>query len=150
MKTVILSSLLLVACGVAAASDRSPVGTWNTVNDETHERTAVVEIVEKDGALSGRVISLFPKPGQNPAPRCQDCSGDKKDQPVIGMTIIWNVRQDGDEWDGGEIFDPDGGKTYRCKMHVSDDGQKIEVRGYIGISLLGRTQVWERAASSNP
>jgi uncharacterized protein (DUF2147 family) len=150
MNTAILSSLLLVSTGFATAAERTPVGTWNTVNDETHERTAVVEIVDHDGALSGRVTALFPKPGQNPAPLCKDCSGDKKDQPVIGMTIIWNVHRDGDEWNGGEIFDPDGGKTYRCRMHVSDDGQKLEVRGYIGISLLGRTQIWERAASSNP
>ncbi len=63
------------------------------------------------------------------------------------MEILWNLHRDGDEWDGGEILDPDEGKTYRCKMHVSDDGSKLDVRGFVGFSLLGRTQVWERASS---
>ncbi len=148
MNAAIFSSLLLVSSSLATAANRTPVGTWETINDETHEPTAVVEIYEENGALSGRVTRLFPKPGQNPAPLCRDCSGDRKDQPVIGMVIIWNMHRDGDEWNGGEIFDPDGGKTYRCKMYVSEDGSKLDVRGYIGISLIGRTQVWERMASA--
>ena len=150
MRTAILSaSLLLYTCIADAASD-TPVGRWMTINDETHEPTAVVEIVDEPTGLSGRVISLYPKPGQNPAPKCKDCSGEHKDQPVIGMTILWNLHRDGDEWNGGEIFDPDGGKTYRCKMHLIEDGAKLEVRGFIGISLLGRTQIWVRQKPESP
>ena len=144
MRAAIFSVVsLLYTCPVFAADD-TPVGRWLTINDTTQEPTAVVEIVDTPQGLSGRVVSLYPKPGQNPAPLCHECSGEHKDQPVIGMEILWGLHQDGDEWNGGQIFDPDGGKTYRCKMHVTDGGAKLDVRGYIGFSLLGRTQVWVR------
>ena len=149
MNSVILSSLLLLSSSVAA-SDLTPVGTWKTIDDTSHQAKALVEITEHDGALSGHVTQLFRKPSEDQNPKCADCPGDKHDKPILGLEILWNLHRDGDEWAGGEILDPDEGKTYRCKMHVSDDGQKLEVRGYIGISLLGRTQVWERAAPSNP
>jgi len=145
MKLVrILSTALLVAA-FAAHAQTSPVGTWKTIDDETHQPKAIVEIGEHDGVLSGKIVKLFRKPGEDPAPRCKECSGERHDQPVLGMTILWNLRHDGDVWTGGEILDPENGKTYRCKVRVGDDGN-LEVRGFIGFALLGRTQVWERAA----
>jgi uncharacterized protein (DUF2147 family) len=129
------------------AADRTPVGTWKTIDDDTHEAKAIVDITEQNGVVSGHIVKLFRKPGEDQNPKCKDCAGDRKDQPIIGMTILWNLRRDGDEWKGGEILDPDGGKIYRCKLHVDETGTKLEVRGFIGFSLLGRTQVWERAPS---
>jgi uncharacterized protein (DUF2147 family) len=146
MRAFVLALSLIAAS--ATAADRSPVGTWKTIDDETHQPKAIVEIAEHDGALSGRVVELFRKPGEDQNPKCKDCAGDRKDQPIIGMTILWNLHRDGDEWNGGEIIDPDGGKIYRCKLRVDDTGAKLEVRGFIGFSLLGRTQVWERASAS--
>lgn len=139
---------LLLGCSfasVAIAEALSPVGTWKTIDDDTHQARAIVEIDEHDGVLSGRIVKLFRKPDEDQNPHCKKCEGDRHEQPVIGMMIITNMHRDGDVWDGGEILDPEEGKTYRCKLHVGDDGN-LEVRGFIGISLLGRTQVWERAA----
>ena len=144
MRLIIVFLTLLASS--ASAADRTPVGTWTTIDDDSHQAKAVVEITERDGVLSGHVIKLFRMPGEDQNPKCKDCSGEHKDQPILGMTILWNLHRDGDEWNGGEIIDPDGGKVYRCKLHVDESGTKLEVRGFIGFSLLGRTQVWERAS----
>lgn len=141
---LLIFSLFLFGSSVSAA-DQTPLGTWKTIDDDSHEAKALVEITEHDGALSGRVVKLFRKPSEDQNPKCKECSGERKDQPVMGMTILWNLRRDGDEWNGGEIIDPDGGKIYRCKLHVDETGTRLDVRGFIGFSLLGRTQVWERA-----
>ncbi|MEP6484750.1 MAG: DUF2147 domain-containing protein [Rudaea sp.] len=150
MRSVILSiALLLYTCAADAAND-TPVGRWMTIDDETHAPSAIVDIIDEPGGLSGHIVSLFPKPGREPAPLCKNCSGERKDQPVIGMKILWGLHRDGDEWNGGEIFDPDGGTTYRCKIRVIDDGEKLDVRGFVGISLLGRTQTWVRQKPDVP
>jgi uncharacterized protein (DUF2147 family) len=142
-----LSALLLMAAlhaGVAHAAGPSPLGTWKTIDDETHEAKALVEITEQDGVVSGHIVELFRHPNEIQDPVCKACEGERHDQRVIGMTILWNLRRDGDDWVGGEILDPEEGKIYRCKLHPTDGGARLEVRGFIGISLLGRTQVWER------
>jgi len=141
-----IAALLLIAA-VHPAAVSSPVGTWQTIDDETHKPRALVRIEEHDGALSGRIVQLFREPGEDPNPRCVDCPGERRNQPVLGMTILWNLRRDGDRWDGGEILDPESGETYRVTVRPREDGTHLDVRGYIGISLLGRTQVWQRAAA---
>jgi len=75
---------------------------------------------------------------------CAKCSDERRDQPVVGMEILRHLRPDGDEWSGGEILDPENGKTYRAKLKLADGGQTLVVRGYIGISLFGRSQTWIR------
>lgn len=140
---IVLLTLILQA-GMAHAAVPSPIGTWKTIDDDTHEAKALVEISEHDGVLSGRITQLFRKPGEDQDPRCEPCQGERHTQRVLGMTILWNMHRDGEAWDGGEILDPEEGKVYRCTLHAVDGGAKLEVRGYIGISLLGRTQVWER------
>ena len=147
MRTAIFFAGLL-SCSSVIAANLSPVGTWKTIDDDTHEPKAIVDITENNGVLSGRVVKLFRKPNEDQNPKCKDCSGEHQDQPIIGMTILWNLHRDGNEWNGGEIIDPDGGKIYRCKLHVDETGTRLEVRGFIGFSLLGRTQVWERADAS--
>jgi uncharacterized protein (DUF2147 family) len=142
-----LSALLLIAflhAGVVQAIEPPPLGTWRTIDDETHEAKALVEITEQDGIVFGHIVKLFRRPGEIQDPVCKACEGERHDLRVIGMTILWNLRRDGDEWVGGEILDPEEGKIYRCKLHPIDGGARLEVRGFIGISLLGRTQVWER------
>jgi len=129
----------------AAAIESTPAGLWTTIDDHSHKPRSLVEIDEHEGVLSGRIVKLLREPGENPNPRCEDCRGERHGRPVIGMTILWNLRRDGDAWDGGEILDPESGDTYRVTLHTTAGGDKLEVRGYIGISLLGRTQVWERA-----
>lgn len=144
----ICAALIPAGCasGATRASTSSPLGTWTTIDDVSHKPRALVEISEHDGVLSGQIVRLFREPGEDPDPRCEDCTGSRHDQRVLGMTILWNLRRNGGYWDGGEILDPESGSIYRCTLRPAADGGKLEVRGYIGISLLGRTQVWSRAA----
>jgi uncharacterized protein (DUF2147 family) len=122
----------------------SPVGTWQTIDDHTGQAKALVQITqEADGTLSGKVIKGL-EPGDDPSRRCSACTDTRKGQLMLGMTIIDGLKQDGSTWDGGHILDPENGKLYRCKMYLADDGKSLVVRGYIGISLLGRSQTWRR------
>ena len=142
---IVLCALIAVLGNISAASkEATPVGLWTTIDDESHKPRSEVEITESDGVLSGRIVRLFPAPGEDADPRCEDCPGDRRGAPVLGMTILWNLHRHGDDWDGGEILDPESGKVYRVTLHPGAAG-RLEVRGYIGFSLLGRTQVWERA-----
>jgi len=127
------------------AQNLSPEGRWKTISDKTGEAQSFIKIWIDNGELIGKIEKLVRKPGQDPNPLCDQCSGEKRDQPIQGMTVIWSLTQDDDEWNGGYILDPDNGKTYRCIVKVVDNGRKLHVRGYIGFSLFGRTQVWHRA-----
>jgi uncharacterized protein (DUF2147 family) len=139
-----LPGLLLAFAQLAAASGISPVGTWRTIDDETHKPRALVSIEEHDGALTGRIVQLFREPGEDPQPLCVDCSGERHNQPVLGMIILWNFHQHDHMWKDGEILDPEEGRIYRANLRLRDNGARLEVHGYIGVPLFGRSQVWER------
>jgi uncharacterized protein (DUF2147 family) len=145
MRILLAASVCAVAAAVNAADTTAPVGVWQTYDDDTHAAKAWVEIEAHDGGLSGRIIKLFREPGEDPNPRCRKCHGERHEQPVLGMIILWGMRRDDDAWSGGEILDPEDGKTYRCTLRSGTDGE-LEVRGFLGISLLGRTQLWKRVA----
>ena len=130
---------------IIVAMESSPVGMWKTLDDKTGEARSVIKVWTEKGELSGQITKLFRKPDKNPNPLCDKCTGENKDKPVIGMTIMWGLKQDGDEWNGGQILDPDDGKIYKCKVEVVEGGKKLEVRGFIGFALIGRTQTWVRA-----
>lgn len=144
----LLSTLAVAIVAAAYArplhAQNTPAGTWHTISDVTHKPKGVVEILEVDGKFVGKVVRSL-EPGQDVSPICDLCPGDKKDKPVWGMEILWGLKPDGDAWSGGQILDPDTGKIYKAKMHLEDGGKKLVVRGYIGISLLGRSQTWVRA-----
>ena len=148
-KRMAATGLLLASATVAfAQSTDSPIGVWQTIDDHTHEPKALVQIAQNaDGTLSGKVIKGL-NPADSPDRRCTECTDERKDQKILGMTIIRDMKQDGDHWDGGNILDPENGKVYRCKMTLEEAGQKLVVRGYIGVSLLGRSQTWNRQADS--
>jgi len=135
---------LVALLGSVTATETSPVGVWRTIDDETHKPRALVRIEQHDGVVSGRVIQLFREPGEDPNPLCVDCSGERHNQPVLGMTILWNFRADGDAWKGGEVLDPEEGSIYRATLRLRDHDTRLELHGYIGIPLLGRSQLWER------
>lgn len=121
---------------------QSAEGKWKTIDDKTGKDKSYVEISHtKSGRLQGKVIKIL-TPGKENA-RCEDCKGENKDKPIIGMTILWNMNKSGDGWDDGRILDPNNGKEYSCKMRLKDKNT-LEVRGFLGISLLGRTQIWHR------
>jgi uncharacterized protein (DUF2147 family) len=147
MRTVLPTSLLalLLSTPLAHADATSPVGLWQTVDDVTKQPTALIRITERDGQLQGRIDKLIVAPGANPNPPCRACTGALKDQPVVGLTILSGLKKDGAGYSGGEILDPNNGKTYQSKLLLLDGGKKLDVRGYVGTPLFGRSQVWIRA-----
>jgi uncharacterized protein (DUF2147 family) len=143
LRHVITTAALLLVSLPTIAATTSPVGTWKTIDDDTGQAKAIVQITEHDGVLEGKILKVL-KSDDGPHPLCKECDGKRHNQPIEGMTIVWGLTRDGDEWDGGRILDPKTGKIYKAKMYTIDNGQKLKVRGYIGFSLLGRTQVWLR------
>ncbi|HEY3357327.1 MAG TPA: DUF2147 domain-containing protein [Polyangia bacterium] len=125
------------------AAPTSPVGNWTTIDDKTKQPKSIVTIYERGGKLYGKIIKLL-APDADPNAKCTKCSGAKKDQPMAGLVILEGLKPDGDEWSGGTILDPASGKTYKCVIKVEAPG-KLKVRGYIGLSLMGRTQYWQSA-----
>ena len=139
------AALLLSALALPAfAADATPVGRWQTIDDATGKPKSIVEISDAGGGvLEGKVVELL-NPSK-PNPTCDNCEGERKGKPIQGMTILWGVKKDGDSWDGGKILDPEKGKVYGAKLTPQADGQKLQVRGFIGVSMLGRTQEWIKA-----
>jgi uncharacterized protein (DUF2147 family) len=145
----ILFIMVLMGAPAALGSEEnvdltSPVGIWKTFDDKTKKPKALVEIWEKNGVYGGKIISLILEEGEDPNPLCDKCTGDRKDKPVLGMTIIWGLKKKGDKYTGGKILDPENGKTYKCTLKLTDGGKALKVRGYIGVSALGRNQYWKR------
>ena len=136
-------SIPLTLWGVDGLAQSTPIGLWRTVDDATGKARALVRIVETSGVLSGRIEHLF-DPDPKWDGRCDKCRDERKDQPVLGMTILSGARRDGADYRGGEILDPENGNVYRCILRVTGAGDRLEVRGFIGIALFGRTQIWVR------
>jgi len=128
----------------AFSQDASPTGLWKNIDDTTGKPRALIRISESNGMLQGKIEQVFPAPGEGPNPRCTKCEGINRDAPVIGLVIMSGLRKDGDEYVDGQILDPDSGKTYHSKAKLVDNGRKLDVRGYVGVPLLGRTQTWVR------
>ncbi|MGY0557159.1 DUF2147 domain-containing protein [Lysobacter sp. A421] len=135
---------LLLVLPMSALAQQTPIGTWTTIDDDTGKAKSTVEIYQADnGTLSGRVLEVM-QSAQGDNPVCSQCDGERKNQPIEGMVILWDAKRDGDIWKGGKILDPAKGKVYSLKLQPVDDGAKLEVRGFMGFSLLGRTQTWVR------
>lgn len=128
----------------ALAADDSPVGLWKNIDDATGKPKALIRIVENNGVLEGRIEKLFRPADQDQNPLCVKCEGALKNQPIVGMAFLAGLKKSGDEYSGGTILDPENGKVYKSKMRLSDGGKKLDVRGYIGMPMLGRSQVWVR------
>jgi uncharacterized protein (DUF2147 family) len=146
MRTLIKASLIaaFLAAPLAAWAQDTPVGLWKTIDDETGKPKSLVRITENNGQLSGKIEKLFREPSEEQNPTCVKCEGANKDQPIVGMTILSGLKKDGDTYDGGQVLDPKNGKTYKAKVTLKDGGKKLDMRGYIGTPLLGRTQTWVR------
>jgi uncharacterized protein (DUF2147 family) len=143
MKKILITLALAAAAGTALAQ-ATPVGLWKTIDDDGKTEKSQVRITESAGVLTGKVEKIADPAKQDS--KCDKCSDERKDKPVLGMTIIRNAKADGDKalWEGGEILDPNDGKVYKLRLKPVEGGKKLEVRGFIGISLLGRTQTWIR------
>lgn len=135
---------LLLTAHAAAFAQATPVGLWKTIDEETKKEKSLVRITETGGVLNGQVEKLLDPARQNAV--CDQCSDALKDKPVQGMQIISGVKKSDSEglWDGGTVLDPNNGKTYKVRIKPVDNGAKLEVRGYVGAPMLGRTQTWTR------
>ena len=135
-------TVLLAGAATLAAAQSTPVGLWRTIDDETKQEKSLVRIVDNAGILVGKVEKLN-DPSKQDA-KCDKCTDARKDQPVLGMTIVEGVKKNPDEayWDGGTILDPNNGKVYRVRMTPKDGGKTLEVRGFIG--PFYRNQTWLR------
>jgi len=140
MKKLLLSfSLICLTVLTAVAQDVT--GKWKTIDDETGEAKSIVEIYKQNGKVYGKIIEIL-----DPAKKdlkCVECEGKDRNQPILGLVILKGLEKDGDEYDDGTITDPNNGKVYKCLIELENDN-KLKVRGYVGFSLLGRTQYWNR------
>ncbi|MBS0193894.1 MAG: DUF2147 domain-containing protein [Proteobacteria bacterium] len=140
-----------MACATTLAEDlSSPIGTWKTVDDKTGRVKSLVKIYEMNGKLSGQVVEVYPEPGKDPDPVCDKCTGTLHNHKIKGLVIMWGFTNDGDQWIGGRIFDPqkpgNNEDPYKAKLTLTNGGHSLVVRGYLGFSWIGRSQTWQRAA----
>lgn len=146
-KLTLFAALVACSAGLSttnyAHAQSDPTGYWTTIDDDGKTPTSVVHIQKKNGKLYGRIVRLINPKDRDP--RCKECSGKRRNQKIQGMQILWGLEKDGDEWTGGHVLDPNNGKEYRCNVMVAAGGKQLKVRSYIGIALLGRTQIWRRA-----
>jgi uncharacterized protein (DUF2147 family) len=138
----LLWAIALAWCGITWAQAPTPAGLWQTFDDDTGKPAGLVRIEELDSEFLGTVVEVFS--GATPNPICKLCEGALKDQPIVGMTILRGLRREGNGFGGGTILDPDEGRTYHCTAKLLDGGRRLELRGYVGLPLLGRTQIWVR------
>ncbi len=139
-------ALLLGGAAAAACAQATPAGLWKTIDDNTKKEKSLVRIVESGSVYTGKVEKIIDPDAPKDAV-CKDCSDDRKDKPILGMTIIRNMKQSADDkavYEGGEILDPKDGKVYKSKLKLIDGGAKLDVRGYVGVPLFGKTQTWIR------
>ena len=139
---LLLGAALLAGAVRADEVGATPVGLWQTISDVDGKPKALIRIREEQGEYVG-VIEHIIEPDKRDK-LCEECPGERHNRPVLGLKIITGVHRKDGRFGGGEILDPDNGKVYSCKLTVTGAGQRLDVRGYIGFSLLGRTQTWVR------
>lgn len=132
---------LLTVLFIPEALAQSPAGNWISLDDKTGQKRAIIRLTVAGDSLTGTLEKIFPQPGD--IENCEKCPGEFKDKPIRGLQFIWGLKDKGNgEWGGGRILDPKTGSIYRAKMTLKDD--KLYVKGYLGVSIIGRTQVWIR------
>ena len=136
----LLSSAVASMASIAFA--QSPAGLWKTVDDATGKEKAIIRITEAGGVFTGKIEKLLDAAKQDS--KCDECTDSRKGQPVVGLTISRNIKKGESHWEGGDILDAANGKVYRARLTLSEDNKKLDVRGYMGTPMFGRTQTWSR------
>jgi uncharacterized protein (DUF2147 family) len=134
--------LLMIVGFSFSTNAQQLVGKWKTIDDETGKTKSIIQIYEQNGKYYGKIVELLLP--EDKGKLCDKCSGTNKNKPIEGMVIMEGMNKDGDGFSGGKIMDPKSGKTYKCSIEF-DGKDALKVRGFIGISLIGRTQTWKRA-----
>ncbi len=139
----LIATLSFTALASQALAQSTPVGRWHSIDDETKEIKSEIVITDNGGVLTGRIEKLLRK-GADQTRRCTECTDDRKDQPLIGLEIIRGAKkvEGKDVWEGGQILDPENGKSYNLRLTPVEGGKKLDVRG--SILFIGRTQTWVR------
>ena len=137
-KLVLIFSVFVTISGFS----QTIFGNWNSYDEETNKIESVIEVYEKDSKAFAKIISI--SDANRSAATCVECSGKRKNAAILGMNILTGLTKDGNEWSGGKILDPKNGKEYKCYLQLLDNNT-LKLRGYIGISMFGRTAIWKRA-----
>lgn len=136
----ILFALLFTTVSLSMSA-QTIFGKWENRDEETNKVDSVIEVYEKDGKAYAKIVEITDKNRQKAV--CDKCSGNRKNNPILGMNILTGLSKDGDEWSGGKILDPKNGKEYKCYIKL-DGKNKLKIRGYVGFSAFGRTAYWHR------
>ncbi len=147
MTLLLTIALLAQVAATGPTTPLTPIGRWQTVSDVTGQPQSIVQVYESNGRLFARVEKVLVTDGV-PA-TCVRCRDDRKGAPLVGLVIMRNMRNAGEDYRDGDILDPESGKVYRCRMTMDATGQRLTIRGYIGISLFGRSQVWHRVSDKD-
>ena len=139
-----MMTTLVLLMGLSSLAQHGVVGKWKTIDDLTGKPISIVEIFERRGRIYGKVIEIFDAKSRGRT--CEKCPGEDHGKPILGLTVIKGLVRDGNEYTGGRILDPKHGKLYKCYINL-ESKDRLKVRGYIGITMLGRTQYWHRVKS---
>jgi uncharacterized protein (DUF2147 family) len=140
------SAVFAVDSGALRAAEATAAGLWQKI--ENDRAAAWFVFVEHDGLYEGAIAKIFPKPGNDPNPRCSKCQDDRKDMPIVGLPLVRDMKRVGLKYEGGNILDPRDGKIYNAIMSVSPDGEKLTLRGYLAVIILGKDEIWHRLPDS--
>ena len=145
----LLLGLSVTAVGAAPQrpATATVAGMWEQVDDKG-KVGGWFYIYEREGLYEGRIVRMFPPPGEKPNPICTKCPGEQKNKPTLGLTLIKGMQRNGRSYEKGSILDPRDGSVYQARMELSPDGQKLMVRGFLGIDLFGQSQIWRRLPDS--
>jgi uncharacterized protein (DUF2147 family) len=146
-RSILVTAIAGIAFAISAGASPSPAGVWRTISDVDGKPRGLVQLSLANGVLTGTAVGTL-VPGEDPNRVCERCTGARKNKPVMGMQILWGLKQDPKnplKFTGGQVLDPDTGGVYQAQVTLSPDGQKIILRGFVGISAIGRSQNWVRS-----
>jgi hypothetical protein len=147
-----IAASLVCAFIVTSAFENPPTveGVWQQIDPGTGQAGGLISFNEKGGLWEGYIVKMYPKPGDPVDPVCSGCTDDRKDQPVLGLRLIQNAKRDGLIYEGGTILDPRNGSQYSVQLTLAPDNQTLIVRGYLGLTLFGQSQTWNRLSETDP